>query len=214
MSKKVILALNGELQGKSEDYSKIVNKPECLCIGADGGTTFLESINLTPDVIIGDLDSLSQKCVQKYLNQGVKILKYPVEKDETDGELALEYCINHKYDEVTIVGTMGGRYDQQLANLFLIEFAYKAGLDAVIKEPGIEIGLIKDEKIFSNHNESSLSLIPFSDKVEDVTIEGCKYILDGETLLRYKSTGVSNEITSEKARITKSNGLLLYVLRT
>ena len=173
---------------------------------------FLESTGFLPDVIIGDFDSLTETQYQRYEKLGAKIIKYPVEKDETDGELALQYCQERGFNNIIIIGFAGGRLDQQLANIFLLEYAFRKGITALIKEPGLEMGIIEKEKVFLQKIGAGLSLIPLDEKVFGVTITGCKYSLESGSLLRYKTRGISNIIEQGKAVITVENGLLLYVL--
>ncbi|PKP56171.1 thiamine diphosphokinase, partial [Candidatus Atribacteria bacterium HGW-Atribacteria-1] len=149
---------------------------------------------------------------QRYEKMGAKILKYPVEKDKTDGELALQYCRERGFDNIIIIGFAGGRLDQQLANIFLLEYAFRNGITAFIKEPGLEMGIIEREKVFFQKIGAGLSLISLDEKVTGVTITGCKYLLKAGSLLRYKTRGISNIIEQEKAVITVEKGLLLYIL--
>jgi len=211
-AKKVVIALNGELKGNKEEYKNLIGEKDVLFIAADGGALLLERIGFLPDVIIGDFDSLTEPQCQHYEKMGAKIIKYPVEKDETDGELALQYCRKRGFNNIIIIGFAGGRIDQQLANIFLLEYAFRNGMTAFIKEPGLEMGIIEKEKIFFQKIGAGLSLIPLDEKVSGVTITGCKYLLEAGDLLRYKTRGISNIIKQEKAVITVEKGLLLYVL--
>jgi len=210
--KKVVVVLNGELKGDREEYKKLIGEKNVLSIAADGGALLLESIGFLPDVIIGDFDSLTKAQYQRYEKLGAKIIKCPVEKDETDGELALQYCQERGFNNIVIIDFAGGRLDQQLANIFLLEYAFRNGMTAFIKEPGLEMGIIEREKIFFRKIGAGLSLIPLDEKVSGVTITGCKYLLETGSLLRYRTRGISNIIEQEKAVITVENGLLLYVL--
>lgn len=212
VDKGVVLALNGELKSDKEEYRKFIDRNNNLLIGADGGALFLEKIGFLPDVVIGDFDSLTEEKIAHLKKMGVEIKKYPVEKDETDGELALEYCRDNGYTDIIIIGSLGGRFDQQLANVFLLEYAHRSGLNAVIKEPGLELGVIYKKKVICNKKGSGISLIPLNDRVAGVSIDGCKYGLDNESLLRYKSRGISNLIVSERASISVKTGLLLYII--
>ena len=211
-TKSAVIALNGELKGNKEEYKKLIGEKDVLFVAADGGALLLDSIGFLPDVIIGDFDSLTEVQCQRYQKMGVKIMKYPIEKNETDGELALQYCRERDFNNIVIIGFAGGRLDQQLANIFLLEYALRNGMTAFIKEPGLEIGIIKKEKIFFQKIGARFSLIPLDEKVSGVTIRGCKYSLEAESLLRYKTRGMSNIIEQEKALITIEKGLLLYVL--
>ena len=187
-TKKAVIALNGELNGSKEEYKKIIGEKDILFVAADGGALLLESIGFLPDVIIGDFDSLTEGQYQHYEKMGAKIIKYPIEKDETDGELALQYCRGRGLNNIIIIGFAGGRLDQQLANIFLLEYAFRNGMTAFVKEPGLEMGIIKKEKVFFQKIGTGFSLIPLDEKVSGVTITGCKYLLEAGSLLR---SGVS-----------------------
>lgn len=211
--RKTIIALNGRLRGEKCDYQQIIESGERIFfIAADGGAIFLDELGYLPDVIIGDLDSLTEKKIKEYRSKDVKILRFPVEKDETDAELTLNYCQEKGLRDIIILGSMGGRFDQQLANVYLLEYAYRNGLNAVIKEPGIEVGIIKEKQIFRQKNNYSLSLIPLDKKVKGVYTSGFKYRLDGEELKRFKTRGISNKIVKRYASVLVEKGILLYVL--
>ena len=64
-------------------------RPDDWLIAADGGLNVMKSIGLLPHLLIGDLDSVSLSDVGELQAAGVEIRQYPVEKDETDLELAL-----------------------------------------------------------------------------------------------------------------------------
>ncbi|MEJ6950876.1 thiamine diphosphokinase [Natronospora cellulosivora (SeqCode)] len=210
-SKKGILALNGELKGKKEEYLSFINNQESFLIAADAGVLLYQKLALSPDVLIGDFDSLDNSILQSYESKGIDVIKYPKEKDETDGELAIKYCIDNDIDEIIIIGSFGGRFDHQLANILLLEYAYHHQINAIIKDIDIEIALISSYKRFDNCQNDILSLIPLDAKVDGIRIEGCRYNVEEESLFRYKSRGISNQIIEERAEVRVDNGLLLYM---
>lgn len=211
--KKAVLALNGVLQGEIDDYQQIIDETTDLLIAADGGALLLEKLGLKPHIIIGDMDSLDRNKLNYFREKGSRLLKYPVKKDETDAELALRYCSRQGLKIVSIIGSLGGRFDQQLANIYLLEYALKKGLNAIIQEPGLEMGLIDKEKVIKGKKDSWLSLIPLTERVERVYIKGCSYELSGEQLFRYRTRGISNKIVSNSALINIEGGLLLYIIK-
>ena len=212
MSENAILSLNGKLQSEPADYFQIVTQ-DMQKIAADGGALLLEEIGFYPGIVIGDLDSISNEKIKEYNNKGIELVKYPVEKDKTDAELALDYCKRNNINNIKIIGALGGRIDQQLGNIFLLEYALENKLNAVLCEPGLEAGLINNKKIFADNKNFCLSLIPISRKVTGVSISGCKYTVKNHILKRYKTRGISNKINSNMAEINLEEGLLLYILK-
>lgn len=209
--KQAIIALNGQIMGRKEEYRSIFNEGDYTIIAADGGLFLLEKLNLTPNVLLGDFDSIPLNRLEFYTEKKVKIIRYPVEKNETDGELAISYCLDEGFTDVIMVGTRGGRLDHQLANILLLEYAYHNDLNLLIKEPGMEMGIINGNKRFYNCSGEYLSLIPLSEEVKGVSITGCRYNLEGATLYRYKTRGISNEIIENIVELSVKKGILFYL---
>jgi thiamine pyrophosphokinase len=212
MVNNTVIALNGQLKAKKKNYINLICRKDPFFIAADGGANLLRALGFLPDIIIGDLDSLSKKEVLGYQENDVEILKYPAEKNETDGELALKYCSDHGFDKITIIGATGERLDQQLANIFLLEYALEKNINAIIREPGLEIGIVNKNKIIKNKREWGLSLIPLDFTVKSVTITGCKYNVKSKSLKRYQTRGISNVIKKNTVKISHGKGRLLYIL--
>ena len=91
---QALLVVNGELQGTEEEYRKMIGKGDYIIIAVDGGLLLAEQLGLFPDVLLGDFDSIPRDRLDYYREKGAEIIPYPVEKDETDAELALNYCLN------------------------------------------------------------------------------------------------------------------------
>lgn len=213
MSKNALLILNGELNLTKREIDLLLEKKEIdKLIAVDGGANRIKKINILPDLVIGDLDSLTKKNRKYYQSQKIEILKHPVEKDQTDSELAIDYCLNNNFQKIYLTGALGGRFDQQLANLNLLEYIVELGLEAKIISSHLEIALIKDQQKFINKKGYRLSLVAQTKIVKGLTITGCKYDLDNEDLKRSQTRGISNLIKADKAEVKLENGLLIYTL--
>ncbi|MFW5979458.1 MAG: thiamine diphosphokinase, partial [Halanaerobium sp.] len=132
--------------------------------------------------------------------------------DQTDSEIAVDYCKENAFNQVFLTAALGGRIDQQLANLNLLEYSNELKLKAKIISKKTEIALIDHKKVFTEKKGFRLSLIPQSCKVSGLRIKGCKYNLDSQDIFRSKSRGISNLIESEEAEVSLKSGLLIYVL--
>jgi thiamine pyrophosphokinase len=117
MKRAVILA-----NGKARDYSilsSLIRKGDTI-IAADGGANHLKKMEMVPDVLIGDLDSVSKGEVKRLETLGTRVIRFPVEKDETDLELSLGYALDQGFREILILAPFGGRLDQTLGNISLL----------------------------------------------------------------------------------------------
>lgn len=213
LRQKALIILNGQFNLTEKELKQIIKKEDVKkVIAVDGGAEVLKKLSLIPDSIIGDLDSISDNTLNFFKDKGVEINKYPAEKDETDSELAINYCKKNNLEELIITAALGGRIDQELANINLLEYIKSKKLIAKIIDKNIEISIIDKEKTFVGRKDYRLSLIPQTSVVKNTSISGCKYNLDNKDLYRHKTRGISNLIFEQEARVNIKKGLLIYIL--
>ena len=116
--KKIIIISDGNFGDPIFFKKKIAEIGEALIIACDGGVRHLQKLGIKPDVIIGDMDSIEPAQLASYSAQGVKIIKYPANKDFTDTELALDYALNLKPTAIYI----WGRWAEESIILWLMCF--------------------------------------------------------------------------------------------
>lgn len=214
MSKsKALLILNGDLNLNENEIIEIIKTEKIKkIIAVDGGSNKARKVNLIPDYIIGDLDSITKENKDFYQDKNVKFIKHPVEKDQTDSEIAVDFCKENNFEEIIFFAALGGRIDQEIANINLLEYVNSLELKAKIISKDLEIALISGFKVFKNKKGYRLSLIPQSKVVEKVTISGCKYNLEAQDIFRAQTRGISNEIENSRAQVDFESGLLIYIL--
>ena len=100
---------------------------EFYTICADGGYDHAKKQGIVPDILLGDLDSISERA-------DIKTLVFPTEKNETDSEIALLYAIEKGYKDIVLTGVTGTRLDHTLNNIFLLKTASELGAKAVIAD--------------------------------------------------------------------------------
>jgi thiamine pyrophosphokinase len=197
-------AFLGGLAGR-ERYSMV--------IAVDSGLAAADRLNLAIDYIVGDFDSAPVSILMKYKEKSTPIAAFPTEKDKTDTQIAIELALMHNAAAIDIVGATGSRLDHTLANIHLLLLPLQVGIPACILDPNNKIYL-KDESFIIQKNEqygNYVSLLPFTDKVDGLTLTGFKYPLNHITLTAGSSLGISNEIKEDKARIELTQGILLVM---
>jgi thiamine pyrophosphokinase len=197
-------AFLGGLAGR-EKYSMV--------IAVDSGLAAADRLNLAIDYIVGDFDSVPASILMKYKEKSTPIATFPTEKDKTDTQIAIELALMHNAAAIDIVGATGSRLDHTLANIHLLLLPLQVGIPACILDPNNKIYL-KDESFIIQKNEqygNYVSLLPFTDKVDGLTLTGFKYPLNHITLTAGSSLGISNEIKEDKARIELTQGILLVM---
>ena len=207
---RAIIFANGELpnpQGVKE-----LLRPGDLVIAADGGTRHALAAGVTPDVIIGDLDSLSPDKQASVEAAGTQIIRFSPDKDKTDLELALLHVVQGGATEAIILAALGGRLDQTMANVLLLARPELENIDVRIVEGAQEAFLIQDEATVQGRPGDTVSLIPLGGDALGVTAEGLEWPLREDTLRFGLARGVSNVLTAEQARVRVRQGLLLCVV--
>ena len=209
---RAIVFANGNLH--DPDVSRLALGPDDLIIAADGGGRHCLRLGITPHVVIGDLDSLPAPDLERFVAAGAQVMRYPVRKDYTDLELALGYARDRGVAEVLLLGALGGRWDQTLANLLL---PAAVGLEAMcirILDGLQEIALLRGggRLEMSGCPGDTLSLIPIGGAAQGIVTSGLEYPLQDETLWLGSTRGVSNVFLGHTAGIHLCQGLLLCVV--
>jgi thiamine pyrophosphokinase len=183
-----------------------------LVIAADGGSRHLQNTGTIPDAIIGDLDSTDPDLIETWERAGVEVIRYPVEKDQTDLELALLLAQDRGADEILVFGAVGGRLDMTFGNLTLLGHPdLKVPTTLICGRE--EVHLLKPGETLevTGSPGETLSLIPLQPGSSRVSASGVAFPLENDTL-RYGTTrGISNLLVKEIAQIELHDGLLAVV---
>ncbi len=208
-TKKIVLFANGDLPAPAGILSRLSSEDHLIAV--DGGLSHVTQHGLTPNLIIGDLDSADPSEVEKFRAQGVTVQKYPAEKDETDLELDLDAALDMSPKCIWILGALGNRLDQSLANIFILARDDFSGLDLRLIDGHREIFLIRDSGQIEGVPGERVSLLPLGGPAVGIQTQGLLYPLKDETLYPDRARGVSNELTTSSAQVTLEAGLLICI---
>jgi thiamine pyrophosphokinase len=176
-------------------------------ICADGGYNHAKALHLKPDVIIGDLDSIG------LLPEGIEVLRFNAEKDETDTLLAVKLGIEKGYKDFLIIGGIGGRLDHTYANFCTLLYIVKNGFKGFIADAENEAYIIENgEIIFEKRSNYYISVFPFGTNTASVKEKGLKYSLNNYLITSDDSVGVSNEFKDDIATISVCEGSIIIIL--
>ncbi len=166
---------------------------------------------MVPQVIIGDMDSLSPGVLEYFKERGSRIIRYPEGKNETDTQLALEYAFGIAPDEIYVFGALGARIDHTLANVSLLALGSKKGVRIKLIDEWCETFIVGNEYAVEGEPGQTVSLLPFSDTVTGITIDGFEYPLKDGTMEIGAPYGVSNRLAAAKGVISVKTGHLLVI---
>lgn len=209
--RRIIIFANGELPD-ADSARRLIHEGDYI-ICADGGTRHALRLDIRPDLIVGDLDSVDPTQLQRLQDAGVPIEPFSHDKNETDLELAINRAIELQPQQIVILAALGGRLDQTLANIAILADQRLSNIDIRLDDGSEEILLCRDQAHVHGTRGDIVSLIPWGGVVTGVQTDNLKWPLHRETLYPDKTRGISNEMLAERASVLIGSGLLLVVHR-
>jgi thiamine pyrophosphokinase len=183
-----------------------------VIIAVDGGTRHAWQAGVDPQLVIGDLDSLTDEEQERLKASGAEVSSFSPRKDRTDLELALLHAASAGADEILVLAALGGRLDQTIANLLLLSLPELADCHVRIVQGAQIAFVIRDEALIEGQPGDTVSLIPLGGDAVGVTAQGLEWPLDDDVLHFGPARGISNVLTREQASVRVRQGLLLCVV--
>lgn len=185
---------------------------------ADSGAAAALSAGRVPDLLVGDFDSLAETLVAECRAGGASIVELPVHKDVTDGEflfsLMRQRAAEQGWRRLLVLGALGGRLDQTLANILCGVPLAKAGLEICLAGERelvlLAAALAEEQQHLQLRGFAGCvaSLLALGGAVQRVELAGFAYPLAGK-LAANITLGLSNVIEGPQADIRISGGVLL-----
>ena len=186
-------------------------------IAADGGLMYCGVLEVEPDLIIGDYDSLdgtySEALEQIRTNVPGKVITLPVEKDDTDMLAAIKCGLEMGYRNFRMYGANGGRLEHTIANIQLLKYLKEQDAVGYIMDGQGMILMAENETIrFRENMEGYINIFAYTEKARGVTIRGLKYELENAELNHAVPLGISNEFIGVSSEVTVEEGTLLIIV--
>ena len=193
--------------GAGDFYGEISPRDGDLIIAADGGYDTLKKLGIEPDLLLGDMDSLTE------VPEGIEKLVYPIRKDETDTFLAYREGVRRGYTDFLVFGGVGGRDDHTFANFSLLIYGKNRGHSIKIIGNRCEIFAIKNEGITLRGTAGShFSAFAFAGEARGVSIQGLEYEAENITLTPEFPLAVSNRFLGRDGYIEVKDGTLILMV--
>lgn len=194
---KGIILLNGVAPEKVN-----VGKDDFV-VCADGAYEWAKGKNIKIDLLVGDFDSLG------YIPDTLPVLRFPVEKNETDGEIAVSVLEEKGVKQIDVYGAFGKRADHFFGNVALLDLGLKKGIEVKLiddfQQISIKQGVVR-EKVLKN---GTISLVPFDGDAHIINSKGLFYPLDDLVLQCGSTRGISNKATEEVIEFEVKSGKVL-----
>ena len=205
--------LNGDYPTGSDDFYTRRFAAADLRIAADGGYAALRALNLRPEVLVGDFDSLPGDALAAAAAEGVEIVRLPVRKDETDAEAAVALALARGCAAIDLMGAFGGALDHELGNVAVLRRLARRGAAARLLGPALSVAALRApaQAALSSPVGTRVSLLCLSDTAV-VTLAGLEYPLTGGVLRADACLGVSNAVQRAGALVDVLEGEVLVVV--
>lgn len=177
-----------------------------LVIAADRGYEVCARMGITPDLIVGDFDSLG------YVPEGGEVIRLNVRKDDTDLEHAVRLALDRGCTDFVVYGAVGGQLDHTLGNIAVAEMIADGGGRATFYGDDCGLTVIRNASVkLPARSRGRVSVYSLNEIAHGVTIRGLSYEVEGVDLPRASTRGVGNLFIGQEAHISVSSGVLLIV---
>lgn len=210
MTRAVVFA-NGDCSNQACSQANITEDDFLVCV--DGGARHCFAQGLKPDLLVGDLDSLSTKLSKAIKDAQVECVRFPSEKDTSDLELTLEVLGDRSFEDIVLLGISGGRTDHHLFNWQLAgsrSWPFKLRLI----DDTVDAQLVDKSRPLqiSAPVGQTFSVIPLAQDAIGVDVAGAKYPLENARVPVGSTLGLSNEVTEPRLQVSVEAGIVLVML--
>jgi len=204
MPKSALIICNGEPPPRV--LARRLAREADIIVAADGGANIARAYGLRPDVIIGDLDSITRSTLGFFSSS---LIIHLTRQDNTDLEKALDFLLIRKIRRAVIIGATGNRLDFTLGNLSVI-WNYTSQIDLSFVGDGVTAMPVGRRKKVEGHVGSTVSLIPFGN-CRGITLRGLQFPLENATM-NIGAIGISNVIVKSPFTVEVRRGNMLMLL--
>ncbi len=178
-----------------------------VIIAVDAGFEYLKKIDVVPNMVMGDFDSLGYEPLE------IRHVKFSAHKDKSDMELAISRAKTMKCDSLYVFGALGGRLDHTIANLYIFADACEQGMYVCMVDEEIAIFFVSGPDVFEADARESgtVSVFSMSDVSHGVFERGMEWDIDDVDLSNRTSLGLSNELIGQPVMIGVESGTLMIV---
>ncbi len=202
MNKKAVIVANGLFPTHPVALNQLENAEFIIC--CDGAVNKLEKTTFLPNAIVGDLDSLKEDLKHKYR----EILFHFSDQETNDLTKAVNWCTDHLFNDVIIVGATGLRDDHMIGNIFLLP-QYASMVNVKMYTDHGVFTSISENQIFKSYKGQQVSLFATNPQMH-ISTKKLKYPLQKQNLPMLWQ-GTLNEAIEDNFELEVSGGdLLVY----
>lgn len=187
-------------------YRTIKMNEEDLIICTDGGFNHAMLLGLKPDVLIGDTDFF-----EKSPFTSNDVIKCRNNKERSDVHVAVDYALEHNFNEIIMLGAVSGEISTSLANIMLLIYINQVGGEGLILTKQKRICLVSHSTFIKRGMSDKVSLIPLTLKVTGVTTVGLECNFQNFDLFMGDTLASETSFSAPEATVSILSGMLLVI---
>lgn len=203
--------LGGPRPGVDDVATRVRGVPDWV-VAADSGLHLAVALGVRVDVVIGDMDSVEPRLLDRAELDGAVIVRHPADKDETDLDLALELVLDRGPGDVTVVGADGGRMDHLIGGALTLAASRFSALRIEAWFGGARLVPVHDTRELWGRPGAVVSLVPVGGAAVGVSTDGLRWPLDDAVLEPGTSWGLSNEFLGTVAHVQVDDGCVVAII--
>ena len=203
-----VMIITSYVEGSTDEIKNLINQVDYdYVICADAGYKIAEKVGIKPDLVVGDFDS---SCGEKPTD--AEIVVVPVEKDDTDLQLALSIAQDRGAKYITIIGGIGGRVDHTFGNVQTMVHFSQENIEILMIDPYQSITIQHPgTRVYKGNKQTKFSVFAHTPEVTGITYEGAYYPLTNHTITNTFPLGISNEFLADEIKVTIKTETLIVV---
>lgn len=195
----------------SKELLKEYIKDDDYIVGVDKGCNILREIEATPNIILGDFDSIDKEVLNYYKDKGVKIEKFNPEKDYTDTDLGYIKALEVNPSEIILFGATGSRIDHMLGNIGILLKGLRENIKVTIVDDNNIMYAVNKSSLVKKEKGCVISFHALSDVVKNLTIKNGKYPLNNYDMTLLEPRAICNEFLDDDIYIEFDSGIILIL---
>lgn len=198
------IIISGAPESDLSYYSKYITDSYIIC--ADSGYLKCQSLNIVPDLIVGDFDSSPAP------DLNCEIVRLNTRKDDTDTFHCIKLAVDKGYNDIIILGGIGDRFDHTYSNILSLVYCYDKNVKCALVNVKNYITIESNEIYLNKAEYQYFSLFALFEKCEGLSIKGAEYELDNVELEPFSQLTQSNAFKNNEACITIKKGKIILIL--
>ncbi|NNE72399.1 MAG: thiamine diphosphokinase [Acidimicrobiales bacterium] len=197
--------------GPRPELGWFAHKPDrAPLICADSGLDHALAAGARPTLVVGDLDSVSDRALAWAERLEIEVQRAPRDKDELDLELALTAALERHASTIVVLAGDGGRLDMAVASLMVLTQPRWADIQITAFVGAATVTVVRGERELLGRAGDLVSLLPVGGPAR-VHTRGLRFGLAGDELAPWAGRGVSNELTGSRATVRVEAGVVLAI---